>query len=1321
MRVSKKLNKIVMGTLAGLMLVTSSIGSISYAGSTDTPRDNNSTTTGGNTSGTETKPEEKPPEDTGGGATDDYSFYKIASAASTYLNTALSPKGDGVNPEWTTVNSNGNLLGYTDPDITKGVSTWFWGQATNSSGTRSYSSLGKGSVHTSSSTSGKGLLSYAYYGAALTALGIDEQKPKAFSVSRKVGGFLMLGVYYLSTAVDVVFEWAIKVVKMANPFRLFANIAGTAMGTTAPAPLLQLAGWISTWYNTLVNIGWMAIIPLFLAFLIANLVLFKRRASGGEKWRMIKKVLIRMWFLVAGIPMLGTLYTAGLDSMSQVTSKGGVGSTQVILGTFVDFESWAENHRLSLPSQARVEWNEARSRPTVMSQVVGRNNALAINALSYGTQFMPGGTLDGSAVSSWNTTALNGGSRDGNDVLTVKSLLERYMNGDFYHSSDWETSVKAGIDTMGKKDSDKKKKLDEMALQATDPKNYESDKAKVTKDHPFFNTNGGSIIYDYGSGRLTTTSSPNAGISTNASGTPLSAIGMYNYLNTNFQSDSMVIYSPLKSASEHIKASHHSVNLVGSGMIAFLYYVNAFLLLLVFTVLGFGYAMGMMISAIKRTIKMIFEVPFGLLGSIQAIAKCVIYTVCGLLEIIGTMFVYMFVQGFFLSLPELVEVPFTAVSAAIGSDGGILVILMLFVSIAIMLWFLIMALRLRKEILRGLNEWAKSVIDSLFGVQTNADLSDNPSNLGHAGKALMAAGGGGLLGWAANKALNKEDGDKNKGMFKAVGSGKNDENEESKKNLAKDGEPDTVDKSDGDGTGGGINEDSNAKQIQEKLREKGTLSLPAPDDNSDGGGDKPDGDDSGDSKSVKPNDNGNDMDKTGDKKSGKSGKKKLEKSDKNGGKSGDGGSSESSGSNESDSPVKEVEASDENEAVGERRAFARKAKKIAKDGGRAAGLATAAGVGATMVMLGSDSKGEAMAHIKGAVGKNKVEANTDSNEVASDKVNVKRKPTRSKIRSLDVKGKETDENVSVTTDDNQQGTKRKHVKAVRAVDASESTQTTTQTAPSDKPNAGTVPITIGDRVKRASKMSKTELAVAGATATAAVVGSSAQHAKKKDISKIADITSMGTLDSRGQGDTVQTIDAKGGSNNGVDRVNVNEKGTSGIRKTVVNKNVSPNNGSGSSGTTPVMAGNTRGNTKQQNTGGKYSSRTMSVNSSSKGGGGNVHETNLINNNTRGGSTYDEHRINVLDKQSSNQQSDVRTIRTNKRQVDNKSTSNFVNTDNLISEIKNSNRTNEYDKINNVKNVTDRNSRFRSGKKELPRFRDRKNNGKNNKPRLRKRK
>jgi len=719
-----------------------------------------------------------------------YDFYTLSSNVTAYFSDAAKPgEGEGLSADegWTTIAGNasegGDLLGYGDNDISS-FSGWLASATTGASNTVGYDSL-KVSDNGSSSANSvyRGILDYAQYGSLLNALGLDSTSTGlGLHFQNMAFGSIMALLYLLAGGIDTIFSSVIWLLETLNPFKFFfsaisASSAAMANGMTGgqgvPTWMQSLDTWFSGWYQALVNLSWTVLIPLFLfTFIISSLMWKKGNALSG-----LKKLVIRMLFLGVGVPLIGSMYTASLGVMKDATAGAGMGATRVVLSTFVDFENWAKVNRLAVPSDATLEWDDSKQAPTGASVNKLRQTTVAINRIANPGAFTdvsgikPSDLGSISAESAKADVTSNGGLKDLTFMATMNMLL-RYTNAQSYQASDFDTVIKGRISQQasGGQETVKNCATTWFNVQAdgstkTDGKSCSTIKAS---DNPVLKVQEGTGLQanrPEGSGvvTFTTNNAQLAGdwvmLGDNFNNANLSALSMYNYLNTAFSKNSATVYSSAHSVSSATREYHNSVNLVGSAGVSWLYWTNSAVTLLCFIVLGLGYAFGMFTGAIKNSLHIITAVPFATLGSLAGIAKVLIYTFTMITEIIATMFIYRLVQEIIISIPGIFE---GGLEHMFNSMGGFGVYLKnsgnvtLFTSIVSTVLLLILTwkmLHFRGAFVKGLNEAVTKIIDKF--------LDTNVAPPAGGGKLMPALAGGvsaGVGSAAANRLMSGRGG-----------------------------------------------------------------------------------------------------------------------------------------------------------------------------------------------------------------------------------------------------------------------------------------------------------------------------------------------------------------------------------------------------------------------------------------------------------------------------------------------------------------------------------------------------------------------------------
>lgn len=699
----------------------------------------------------------------------DYSFYNLSSAASAHMNKVFSPSNDensslrlyGQSTSSSTGNA-GTYIGYCDSEKTGGIIYgWIMSALSSSSSTYSYKTF-------ADSAGQNAFYYYTQYGNLLNQLGLDSTAAEGMDFMRFISGGLMLIAYGLSISVVGIFSIVFSVLKFLNPFNIFVGIPKVAeyMGYTSnPNSIFaSLFNSVTSWYNAIQNISWAITVPLFFIVLVLSLLLL-RTANRGAK---IKKYLIRIAFIAIGVPICAALYTSCLNSMSSMLTNGTSAPTKVIASTFVDFESWVEHSQLRPPNNAVLSINNGASgrdnltgggtvsnssftklRDTCM-YINAQSQAISGFTSSHVLGYSAGGSLTYDSIENTSEST----STSGSGVLDTINILIRYTSNDFYHASDWESR---------KNQLEHNDAWEDWFKDMSNGDNWKID----PNDGEFLATDiADKLLFDgtlmYNGDKYTATIGRKG----------LSTLSMYNYLSTKFTSSSVVVYSNEKSSSGFVRESHHSVNLIGgSGFMSFLYYLNAITLLGAYTVIGWFYAISMCITNLKRGIKSIASIPFALLGSIPAIAKTITYVIMLIVEIIGTFFVYSLVSELLFSINNMIEGLLSSafntasnIFATISLDnttatilGGNIVMMLIIIAQSIfVIAFTVMAVKLRKSIVKTLDEFVGNFIDRLFDTNNTALPSQKePGMLGQGAGAVAAGIGMGAGQRIGNNIMSK--------------------------------------------------------------------------------------------------------------------------------------------------------------------------------------------------------------------------------------------------------------------------------------------------------------------------------------------------------------------------------------------------------------------------------------------------------------------------------------------------------------------------------------------------------------------------------------
>ena len=719
-----------------------------------------------------------------------YDFYTLSSNVTAYFSDATKPgEGNGLSEDegWTTIAQNasegGDLLGYGDDDVSS-FSGWLVSKATGSSNTVGYDSLRvRDNGASSANSSYSGVLAYAQYGSLLNSLGLDSTSTGlGLHFQNMAFGSIMALLYLLAGGIDTIFSAVIWLLETLNPFKFFfsaisASSAAMANGMTGgqgvPVWMQSLDTWFSGWYQALVNLSWTVLIPLFIfTFIISSLMWKKGNALSG-----LKKLVIRMLFLGVGLPLIGSMYTASLGVMKDATAGAGMGATRVVISTFVDFENWAKVNRLAVPENGTLEWDSDKQSPTGASVNKLRPTTVAINKLANRGAFSdvaginPSGLGSISAEAAKADTASNGGLKNFTYVAAMEMLL-RYTTSQSYQASDFDTAIKGRISQQASSGVTWVKSCATTWFNVqADGSTKKDDKSGCDKtkasENAVLKVREGSGLQASGEGSVITfTTNPAdrlAGdwvvLGEDFNNANLSALSMYNYLNTTFDKNSATTYSSSNAVSSATREYHNSVNLVGSAGVSWLYWVNGAVTLLCFIVLGLGYAFGMFTGAIKNSMHIITAVPFATLGSMAGIAKVLIYTFTMITEIIATMFIYRLVQEIILSVPSIFEGGLEHMFNSMGGFGtylknsGNVTLFTSLVSTVLLILLTWKMMHFRGAFVKGLNEAVTKIVDKFLDTNVAP-----PAGGGKLMPALAGGVGAGVGSAAANRLMSGRGG-----------------------------------------------------------------------------------------------------------------------------------------------------------------------------------------------------------------------------------------------------------------------------------------------------------------------------------------------------------------------------------------------------------------------------------------------------------------------------------------------------------------------------------------------------------------------------------
>lgn len=739
----------------------------------------------------------------------DASFYKTASVAGSFYDSSLDLAGENYNfqktpdqgaeinamlKEPSQMANVGAFMGYVDKDYP------FWDFTNNIAQT----TMGTQSRSYTVPSNNQAVAAYLQYGHALQALGLDTVSSNQFdfmAIGRMFLGYLSMSVYVGALVPQVAFSITINVMKALNPFNWMVSEA-IGGGEIAPA-LAGVKGFVTDLYNVFAGMG-LYVATLILAVGIGMSILFWRKLNNvGSHF---KKFIIRLVFIAAGLPFLGMTYTAALNNASDAFAASAPMANKAVAATFVDFAAWAEKNNLALPSGTTIKVNGNGSGSGSGTVDMGGTTAPQTFALKINQA--SGSLVDGDDTDASNLTdnimsSRYSGTGQLGKILEVFDLLNRFANSTRYTAGAYETYVKTisggkmteGLKVTGNKD--KYAAVNNILSPNADASKLDNKDTSFMSDGTpstfSVSMSGGSIVYT-GYGKMSKYSPgsvyrklengassldkkrlgsrANAFGGATSSGTGgLSTISMYNYLTTKFADDTVTNYSSTKLASDYVLDTHHSVSLVGGGVMGIVYWLNMVSILSFIAVVGTVYAFGLIGGSVKRGIKMVTSIPFAAVGSVRAISKIVGITVSMIVQIYGTLIVYNLVVELFIASQQIFLTPLLTgfnngnVSAAIipgmtadyngvtAAVTGMAIPIVAFIMSIVNIVITIKAVKLRKTLVKSMDEAMAGWVDRFFN-SDSARNNINSRSLGDVVREGVSAGAGMAAAGAANRFVN---------------------------------------------------------------------------------------------------------------------------------------------------------------------------------------------------------------------------------------------------------------------------------------------------------------------------------------------------------------------------------------------------------------------------------------------------------------------------------------------------------------------------------------------------------------------------------------
>lgn len=787
----------------------------------------------------------------------DYSFYQFSSVASTFLSDAVARIGTGENESDLSIvrgTDAGGLLGYSDAADESGIIAGMLASALSySSATYTYTGLfdlrseaeseDSSDSDTSAQSFGLAFWEYAQYGKLLRQVGFDSTGSESSFVTkgiRWIGGNLLWLAYMALSIIGWFMDLMVGVLYVINPFRfvkpdtndptLSQQLQSSDIGYFEGSTTVGLSDFAALMGDIYRGIWLFA--PVLIGIWLIVMVVGILMVPKGGVWPRLKQFLLRAFSLILGIPLLAVIYTEclGMVYHSDLFANPADAAGDTIASTLVDFENWSTKNYLRAPSSSNylmqaevtmVSGKFVELTPTAMTYSNLPQSALAINDVA----------------TSYSTTSSSESALEANAGV-AQSLITRYSNSAQVTAGDFELLAKTSMSSTT---------LEALAEKAG---------STVSKFRDNFSDimseSGISGIFGNGGATLSTidgsvymSSVARGSIVDYSDAMRLSTMSIYNYLSSRFDSTSMIVYSNEKASSGFVRESHYSVNLIGSGLTAFMYWFSALVEIGLIAMIGWLWCLGLIVNSFRRTLRMCMAIPGAMIGSLKSFAHMLVYIFMMFLEIIVTAFLFQAlgglirgIKGIFTDMANGVIAMITGetwsntiggidisefmpstsgVTAttglsgelATGLSGASVVLITQVIPTVGLIFFVFMLMRLRGQVLKSVDESLTKMISRMFGVDESAPTTGMPpgvsaglgAGMGAAMGAKMSAGSNGKSDGSSGKAVESGD---TKG---AVGDGGNGD---ASAEIADSGqasleEGDAAGGDGGDGGGGDIN------------------------------------------------------------------------------------------------------------------------------------------------------------------------------------------------------------------------------------------------------------------------------------------------------------------------------------------------------------------------------------------------------------------------------------------------------------------------------------------------------------------------------------
>ena len=653
-----------------------------------------------------------------------YTFYNTASDVAQVMEEFTATGKDTMSKvaKVTTNGEVGNFLGVRDKDRSKGSIAFTSVEITKANSSISYDQLG---IEANSNTpkfkdTGLDFSGYIIYGEAMKSAGLDAMDGDLIAKPFRMfqGVMLWLGLTAIR-AIDGMWSLIGQVLNFINPFRLFTQAIDSVnslqdfTGLGEESWMVSIGKTIAEFYKALTDLAFNVTVPVLIMLAFAWMIL---STNMMKAFGWLRKGIAFLVFLLLVFPLFGSIYTSSIGYLSDMkTSSENV--DQNVNSILFDFERNVSTNKMSTNGISLVYDREAggltgTTVKNLRTMVLASNNASSEEEARKVAGQKTDSVIDVEKGEKGIQDMKNEYEQNKANAKTdlVMERIIKFMSNKAYLASEYESMMKTGETAeslFGKELMDKGKATKFVES------GYEGGKKPKLLEAP--NPNG--VVVEHSGKTTTVTVAPDG----------FSPLSIYNYLSSEFNGRSITMTSATNTSSLIARSNHYSVNLVGGGMLSFLYWLQSVFLMFTVSVVGVMYISGIIKDSVSSAFVIIGNMFKVSVGVVNGIARITGAFVLMLLSVFGTVFFYQIFKEILFAIPValskmLALAPSADNAIVVSSYEGLACIL------TCIICFFIgqVALKNRKEFIHGFDKTIESIVHQIIRTNPGNGTKLNP-------------------------------------------------------------------------------------------------------------------------------------------------------------------------------------------------------------------------------------------------------------------------------------------------------------------------------------------------------------------------------------------------------------------------------------------------------------------------------------------------------------------------------------------------------------------------------------------------------------------